>query len=101
LTAIAAHCNQAGAALRKIDRATQKRVAAVALHDSIGKVFNGVITGASDKGVYVRVFQPPFEGRVTVGGVGLDVGMCVTVKLIHTDPAHAFIDLALVAKPTG
>ncbi len=86
LTAIATHCNEADKALRKIDRAMQKRVAAVALGDSRGKVFHGVVTGASPKGVYARVFQPPFEGRITQNEAGLDVGACVRVKLIHTDP---------------
>ena len=104
LTAIAAHCNDADKALRKIERDMQKRVAAVAMASHIGQVFAGVVTGASDKGVYVRVLQPPFEGRVVQGGNGLDVGDRVSVKLIHTDPARAFIDFALVqghAAPQG
>ena len=70
----------------------QKRVAAVALADRIGQVFHGVVTGAGDKGTYVRVFHPPVEGKVVRGEQGLDVGDTVDVKLIHTDPVHAFID---------
>jgi exoribonuclease R len=96
LAAIALHCNEADKALRKIERDMQKRVAAVAMAGRIGEVFPGVVTGASDKGVYVRVIQPPFEGRVVQGGDGLDVGDKVSVKLIHTDPARAFIDFAKV-----
>ena len=96
LTAIAAHCNDADKALRKIERTMQKRVAAVAMASHIGEVFAAVVTGASDKGVYARVIQPPFEGRVIQGGDGLDVGDKVTVKLLHTDPARAFIDFAKV-----
>lgn len=96
LTAIAAHCNDADKALRKIERHMQKRVAAVAMASHIGEVFGGVVTGASDKGVYVRVIQPPFEGRVVQGSDGLDVGDKVSVKLLHTDPARAFIDFAKV-----
>jgi exoribonuclease R len=96
LSAIAVHCNEADKALRKIERDMQKRVAAVAMSSHIGEVFPGVVTGASEKGVYVRVIQPPFEGRVVQGGDGLDVGDKVTVKLIHTDPARAFIDFAKV-----
>jgi exoribonuclease R len=96
LAAIALHCNEADTALRKIERRMQKRVAAVAMASRIGDVFPGVVTGASDKGVYVRVIQPPFEGRVVQGGDGLDVGERVNVKLIHTDPARAFIDFAKV-----
>jgi exoribonuclease-2 len=94
LIAIAQHCNDADKALRKIERTMQKRVAAVAMASRIGQVFPGVVTGASDKGVYVRVIRPPFEGRVVTGGDGLDVGDKVNVKLIHTDPARAFIDFA-------
>jgi exoribonuclease R len=69
-----------------------KRVAAVALAGSIGKSFHGVITGASDKGVYVRVFDPPVEGKIVKGAQGLDVGDVVDVTLLHTDPQQAFID---------
>jgi exoribonuclease-2 len=94
LTAIAQHCNDADKALRKIERDMQKRVAAVAMSSRIGQVFPGVVTGSSEKGVYVRVIRPPFEGRVVTGGDGLDVGDRVNVKLIHTDPARAFIDFA-------
>jgi exoribonuclease-2 len=96
LAAIAAHCNEADKKLRKIERDMQKRVAAVAMSSRIGQVFPGVVTGASDKGVYVRVIRPPFEGRVVQGGEGLDVGDKVNVKLIHTDPERAFIDFAKV-----
>ena len=98
LMAIAQHCNDADKALRKIERDMQKRVAAVALAGRIGDTFRGVVTGASDKGVYVRVFSPPAEGRVMQGGDGLDVGDQVTVKLLHTDPARAFIDFARVGR---
>lgn len=98
LMAIAQHCNDADKALRKIERDMQKRVAAVALSGRIGQTFSGVVTGASDKGVYVRTFSPPAEGRVMQGGDGLDVGDKVTVKLLHTDPARAFIDFANVGK---
>jgi exoribonuclease-2 len=96
LSAIAAHCNDADTTLRKIERTMQKRVAAVAMASHLGEVFAGVVTGASDKGVYVRVIQPPFEGRVIQGDQGLDVGDKVNVKLLHTDPARAFIDFAKV-----
>lgn len=94
LAAIATHCNEADKALRKIERAMIKRVAAVALSGRIGQSFRAVVTGASPKGVYARVLQPPFEGRVIRGEDGLDVGDRINVTLLHTDPARAFIDLA-------
>jgi VacB/RNase II family 3'-5' exoribonuclease len=97
LAAIAAHCNERESAARKVERAMVKRIAAVALAGSIGKTFHGVITGANDKGTYVRVFDPPVEGKIVKivkGANGLDVGDTVDVTLLHTDPQHAFIDFA-------
>jgi VacB/RNase II family 3'-5' exoribonuclease len=92
LAIIAQHCMERESAARKVQRSMIKRVAAVALAGDIGKTFKGVITGASPKGVYVRVFDPPVEGRIIRGEQGLDVGDCLTVTLLHTDPVHAFID---------
>jgi exoribonuclease-2 len=96
LAAIAQHCNEADKALRKIERRMQKRVAAVAMSDQVGEEFKAVVTGSSDKGVYARVLNPPFEGRIVEGEDALDVGDVIRVKLIHTDPARAFIDLARI-----
>src|SRR5437868_1374755 len=94
LSAIAAHCNERESAARKVERAMVKRIAAVALAGSIGKTFHGVITGANDKGTFVRVFDPPVEGKIVRGANGLDVGDTVDVTLVHTAPQHAFIDFA-------
>jgi VacB/RNase II family 3'-5' exoribonuclease len=94
LAAIAAHCNERESAARKVERAMMKRISAVGLAGSIGKTFHGVITGANDKGTYVRVFNPPVEGKIVRGAQGLDVGDTVDVTLVHTDPQHAFIDFA-------
>jgi exoribonuclease-2 len=71
-------------------------VAAVALASKIGMHFRGVVTGSSEKGVYVRVFDPPVEGRVIQGEKGLDVGDKIDVKLLHTNPQMAFIDFGRV-----
>jgi exoribonuclease-2 len=94
LRAIALQCNLREHASHKVERAMVKRVAAVALADKIGMKFHGVVTGASEKGTYVRVFDPPVEGRVIKGEKGLDVGDQVDVKLLHTNPQLAFIDFA-------
>src|ERR1700761_7013494 len=94
LAAGGTQCTLREKAGHKVERAMRKRVAAVAMANSIGRVFRGVITGVSDKGTYVRVFDPPVEGRVMRGEQGLDVGDVLNVKLLHTDPQHAFIDFA-------
>jgi exoribonuclease-2 len=92
LAQIAQHLNERDSAARKVERTMQKRIAAVALASQVGQQFQGVITGATPKGTFVRVFNPPVEGMIVKGAEGLDVGDTTTVTLSRTDPAHAFID---------
>ena len=94
LSTIADHCNDRDSAARKMERTMQKRVAAVALAGSVGQHFSGVITGANAKGTFVRVFNPPVEGKIIRGAEGLDVGDTAQVTLVDTDPLHAFIDFS-------
>ena len=70
----------------------RKVVAAEYLTPRIGESFDGIITGVSDKGVFVRLIRPPAEGRIVRNEAGLDVGDKVRVKLVDTAPAKGFID---------
>jgi VacB/RNase II family 3'-5' exoribonuclease len=92
LGAIARNCTLKEDAARKVERVMNKRVAAVALHDRIGQTFPAVVTGVTPKGVFVRVLDPPAEGRLVRGEQELDVGDQVQVKLLSTDPERGFID---------
>ena len=92
LLAIATHCTERENAARKVERTMRKIAAAVLLAPRIGEVFDGVVTGATPKGVFVRVFRPAAEGRVVRGEQGLDVGDTVRVKLVDTEPMKGFID---------
>jgi exoribonuclease R len=60
----------------------------------LGARFDAIVTGASDKGTWVRINGPTTEGRVVRGFEGLDVGDRVRVELVRTDVAHGFIDFA-------
>jgi len=51
-----------------------------------------VVTGVTPKGVFVRVLDPPVEGRLMRGESGLDVGERLRVELLSTDPQRGFID---------
>jgi exoribonuclease-2 len=70
----------------------EKRMAAVALGPRVGQSFSAVVTGVTPKGVFVRVSDPPVEGRLMRGERGLDVGDRVRVTLLSTDPQRGFID---------
>ena len=56
--------------------------------------FDGIVTGAAEKGTWVRIFRPPIEGKLVRGRKGLDIGDRVRVKLIDVDPERGFIDFA-------
>ena len=94
LTAIAANCTLKENAAKKVERDMSKRLAAVAMHNRIGEVFDAMVTGATDHGIFVRVMQPRIDGLLAQGDQGLDVGDKLRVKLIRTDVQHGFIDFA-------
>ena len=85
-------------ASKKVKRFMRKSVAAMLLEDSIGKTFDALVTGAADKGTYVRLLVPPAEGRVVKGERGLLVGQKVRVRLIKTDPYNGFIDFECIGR---
>ncbi|HEY3744240.1 MAG TPA: RNB domain-containing ribonuclease [Bryobacteraceae bacterium] len=97
LQAIAQNCTLKEDAARKVERNMQKRIAAVALSSHIGQQFKAVVTGVvPHKGVFVRIIDPPAEGRLMRGEQGLDVGDQIVVRLLAADRARGFIDFARV-----
>lgn len=94
LQALAAHCTEQEGNAAKVERQVGKSAAAQLLTSHIGQRFEAIVTGASDKGTWVRTLQPPAEGRLVRGFEGLDVGDRLSVQLIHTDIARGFIDFA-------
>jgi len=96
LGALAMECTVKEDAAQKVERLVRKAAAACLLSNRIGQEFDGVVTGASAKGTWARIFDPPVEGRVERGQEGLDVGDRVRVRLVHTNPERGFIDFVRV-----
>ena len=92
LDRIAAHCTDMEDEAHKVERLARKAAAALLLESHIGELFDAIVTGASAKGTWVRVFKPPVEGKLMRGVEGLDVGDRVRVRLVHTDARRGFID---------
>jgi exoribonuclease-2 len=98
LNDLAAWLSDREKASKKVERFMRKSAAAELLADRIGESFDALVTGASEKGTYIRLLEPPAEGKVVRKERGLKVGMKVRVRLLATDPFNGFIDFEFVGK---
>jgi exoribonuclease-2 len=94
LGAIAQNCTLKEDAARKVEREMSKRIAAVAMSNRIGEVFDGIVTGVTPHGTFVRILKPAVEGLLAQGQQGADVGDRLRVKLIRTDVQRGYLDFA-------
>jgi exoribonuclease-2 len=92
LVELARHCTQKENDASKVERFVAKSAAAMLLSLRIGDQFDAMCTGAAGKGTWVRIFQPPVEGRLIHGYEGVDVGNRLKVQLLHTDVEKGYID---------
>ena len=92
LASVAARCTEREDAENKVERTIRKTAAALLLRDRIGETFDAIVTGANEKGTFVRTIRPPAEGMVVRQQQGFDVGDRVRVKLVGADPNRGFID---------
>lgn len=94
LEELALRCTRREDDARRVERQVSKSAAALLLADRIGETFDAIVTGASEKGTWVRTCRYPIEGRLTRGHEDLDVGDRVRVKLVSVDVERGFIDFA-------
>jgi len=92
LDELALHCTEAEDIATKVERRVEKSAAALMLESRIGETFDAIVTGASEKGTWVRLLTIPVEGKLEQGFEGLDVGDQVSVQLILVDVQKGFID---------
>jgi len=101
LSFLAKHCTAQEDAAKKVERQVGKSAAAMLLGASIGQQFDATVTGAADKGTWVRISQPPVEGKLEGGPAGLQVGDRLRVQLVRTDVERGFIDFKGIARRPG
>jgi ribonuclease R len=92
LAQLALHCTAQEDQAARVERQVRKSAAALLLSSRIGERFDAIVTGASSKGTWVRIFRPAVEGKLEQGTEGLDVGDRLQVRLVHTDVERGFID---------
>jgi exoribonuclease-2 len=97
LDVLAKHCTEAEDAATKVERQVSKSAAALLLESRIGEQFDSIVTGASEKGTWVRLLTIPVEGKLVQGFEGVDVGDQVRVQLIDTNVERGFIDFKKVS----
>jgi exoribonuclease-2 len=96
LMELARHCTQKENDANKVERLVTKSAAAMLLSSRIGERFDALCTGAADKGTWVRIFQPPVEGRLLYRAEGVDVGQRLKVQLVRTEVEKGYIDFRKV-----
>lgn len=99
LQALADRCNQQESAAKGAARQVQKAAVAEYLTSQIGAHYEAFVTGKSEKkGTFVKVGDPPIEGKLLNAPGALDVGGAVTVELMAVDPDKGHIDFKVVDK---
>lgn len=89
---LAAHCTEQEDNADKVERRVRKSAAALLLEKRVGDRFDAIVTGTSEAGTWVRIFDPPVEGKLVHGFEGLSVGQKLRVKLIGANVESGFID---------
>ena len=92
LNQLAMHCTQQEDAAMRVERQMNKSAAAALLSSQLGTVFKGIVTGAGEKGTWVRIFEPAVEGKIVRGFENLRVGDKVSVQLKFVDVSKGYID---------
>ncbi|WOP16785.1 RNB domain-containing ribonuclease [Ottowia sp. SB7-C50] len=94
---LANHCTKQEDAANKVERQLRKSEAAMLLESRIGDAFDGVVTGSANGNQWVRIFNPPAEGKLLVArGRQVKVGDKVRAKLLSTHVERGFIDFEMI-----
>ncbi len=98
LRGLAQHCTDKEDDASKVERRLLKAAGALLLSESIGEEFEAIVTGASDRGTWVRVIEPPVDGKLVKGDRGRHVGERIVVELLRVEPARGFLDFEMKKK---
>jgi len=96
LVYLAAQCTALEDAANKVERQVIKSAAALLLEGRIGERFDSIVTGASEKGTWVRLVSLPVEGRLMQGFEGVDVGDRINVRLNSVDVNRGYINFSKI-----
>jgi len=93
---IATHCTMKEDDVKKVERQVEKSANAILMQSRIGEIFEAIVTGASPKGTWIRLFHPHVEGKLVNGFKGLKVGQKLKARLTHINVELGYIDFEKV-----
>ncbi len=89
LSELTTRCTEQEGNAQKVERQIQKSAAAMMLQSRIGETFDAIVSGANDKGTWVRLLEMPVEGKLDGKA---RMGQPLTVRLTGTNVEKGFID---------
>jgi VacB/RNase II family 3'-5' exoribonuclease len=92
LEEIATNCTTKEDDVKKVERLVEKSAVAMLMESRIGEEFDAIISGASPKGTWIRLFNPHVEGKLVKGFNGLKVGQKLKARLVYVNAEEGFID---------
>ncbi len=93
---IAQHCTLKENDVKKVERQVEKSANAILMESRIGEIFEAIVSGASPKGTWIRLFHPYVEGKLVNGFKGLKVGHKLKARLTHINMELGYIDFERV-----
>jgi VacB/RNase II family 3'-5' exoribonuclease len=98
LVELGKRCSEGEDDVNKVERQVAKSAAALLLQSRIGEKFRALVTGASEKGTWIRLKDLPVEGRLSRGFEGADVGEALDARLVSVDVERGYIDFELATR---
>jgi VacB/RNase II family 3'-5' exoribonuclease len=92
---LATRCTEKEDDANKVERLVKKCAAAAMLRPRVGQEFDAIVSGVNASGMWVRLLDPPVEGKLLSEAEHLDVGHRVRVRLESVNPERGFIDFEL------
>jgi len=90
------HCTLKKDDLKIVKRQVEKSANAILLKSRIGETFEAIMSGASHKGTWIRLFDPHVEGKLVIGFEGLKVRQQLRARLIEINVELGYIDFEKV-----
>ncbi len=95
LVELATRCTEKEDDANKVERLVKKCAAAAMLRPRVGQEFDAIVSGINASGTWVRLLNPPIEGKLLGEARHMDIGHRVRVRLESVNPERGFIDFEL------